>query len=141
MFILLVKAVLFIMHLFLPLLSLFVSGLMLALYAVSLRNQSAPDMSDPDNPSPGLPWYLSKGCQYATQANKGYCMQARGAFGVTCAMVYVSSLRRCPHHSPTFNQANHDPSPAPSSASTSSTPSYPPSPPSASATNEPTTSR
>lgn len=92
MFILLVKAVLFIMHLFLPLLSLFISGLMLALYAVSLRNQSAPDMSDPDNPSPGLPWYLSKGCQYATQANKGYCMQARGAFGVTCAMVAIFSV-------------------------------------------------
>lgn len=87
MFILLVKVVLFVMHLFLPLLSLLVHCLMLALFAVSLRNQSAPDMSDPDNPSPGLPWYMSKGCSYATPSNKGYCMQARASFGVTCTMV------------------------------------------------------
>ncbi|GAB7326325.1 hypothetical protein MBLNU13_g10295t2 [Cladosporium sp. NU13] len=87
MFILLCKVVMFIMHLFLPLLAFFVHGLMLALYAVSLRNQSAPDMSDPDKPSPGLPWYMSKGCSYATPSNKGFCMQARASFGVTCAMV------------------------------------------------------
>ena len=82
MFILLVKVVVFVMHLFLPLLSVFVHGLMLALFAVSLRNQSTPDMSDPDNPSPGLPWYMTKGCSYATPSNKGFCMQARASFGV-----------------------------------------------------------
>jgi hypothetical protein len=87
MFILLVKVVVFVMHLFLPILSVFVHGLMLALFAVSLRNQSTPDMSDPDNPSPGLPWYVSKGCSYATPPNKGFCMQARASFGVTCTMV------------------------------------------------------
>lgn len=87
MFILLVKVVLFVMHIFVPLLSLLVHALMLVLYAISLRNQSAPDMSDSDKPSPGLPWYLSKGCSYATPSNHGFCMQARGAFGVTCAMV------------------------------------------------------
>jgi hypothetical protein len=54
MFILLVKVVVFVMHLFLPILSVFVHGLMLALFAVSLRNQSTPDMSDPKNPSPNF---------------------------------------------------------------------------------------
>jgi len=92
MFILLVKVVVFVMHLFLPLLSVFVHGLMLALFAVSLRNQSTPDMSDPDNPSPGLPWYMSKGCSYATPSNKGFCMQARASFGVTCTMVALYSI-------------------------------------------------
>jgi hypothetical protein len=87
MFILLCKVVMFIMHLFIPLLAFFVHGLMVALYAVSLRNQSAPDLSDPDKPQPGLPWYMSKGCSYATPSNKGFCMQARASFGVTCAMV------------------------------------------------------
>jgi hypothetical protein len=87
MFILLVKTVMHIMHIFIPLVSLLVHALLVALYAVSIRNQSAPDMSDLQHPSPGLPWYLSKGCKFATQANKGYCMQARASFAVTCLMM------------------------------------------------------
>lgn len=87
MFILLVKSVMFIMHTFVPILSLFVHALLVALYAVSIHNQSAPDMSDPDKPSSGMPWYLSKGCSYATPANHSYCMQARATFAVTCVML------------------------------------------------------
>lgn len=87
MFILLVKTTMFVMHIFIPLLSLLVHGLLIALYAVSVRNQSAPDMSDPQHPSPGLPWYLSKGCSGAKPENKGYCMQARASFAVACVML------------------------------------------------------
>lgn len=87
MFILLCKTVMFVMHIFIPLVSLLVHALLVALYAVSIRNQAAPDMSDPEKPSPGLPWYLSKGCSYATSENHGYCMQARASFGVTCVML------------------------------------------------------
>jgi len=96
MFILLVKTTMFVMHVFIPLLSLFVHGLLIALYAVSVRNQSAADMSDMQHPSPGLPWYLSKGCKDAKPENKGYCLQARGSFAVACVMLYVyqSTLRK-----------------------------------------------
>lgn len=87
MFILLVKSMMYILHAFIPLLSVFVHILLVILYAISVRNQSAPDMSDPKNPSPGLPWYLSKGCSYAESGNYKWCMMARISFALTCVMM------------------------------------------------------
>ena len=87
MFLLLAKSTMVVLHVFVPLLSAFLHILLVALYAVSIRDQSAPDMTDSDHPSPGLPWYLSKGCKYAESGNYGYCMQARASFAVTCIMV------------------------------------------------------
>ena len=87
MFILLTKVTLYVMHWFIPFLSVLVHGALIALYAVAIRNQSAPDMSDPEKPSPGLPWYLSKGCGYATPKNYSYCMQARASFGVSIVLL------------------------------------------------------
>ena len=87
---LLVKATMFVLHTWIPILSVFVHAAEVALYAVSVKNQSTPDMSDPEHPSPGLPWYLSKGCSYADASNHGFCMQARGVFAVTCVMMWVS---------------------------------------------------
>lgn len=87
MFILLTKTVVFIMHYFIPLLSFLVHVVLVVLYAISIRNQSAADMSDAEHPSPGLPWYLSKGCSYATPQNYGYCMQARASYGATIVML------------------------------------------------------
>ncbi|WPG97816.1 Hypothetical protein R9X50_00059700 [Acrodontium crateriforme] len=89
MFILLVKTTMFMLHAWIPLLSALVHALLIALYAVSIRNQSAPDLSDPEHPAKGLPWMLSKGCKYATSANYGYCMQTRAMFGVTCVMLVL----------------------------------------------------
>jgi hypothetical protein len=87
MFLLLVKSAMFVLHFFVPIIAVFVSALEVALYAVSIKHQSTPDNSDPDHTSGSLPWYLSKGCSYATPANHGYCMQARACFAVTCVMV------------------------------------------------------
>lgn len=87
MFILLAKSSMYVMHIFIPPLSLFTHALLVALYAVSVYNQSAADMSDEDHPSPGMPWYLSKGCKYATPGNWEYCMQARASFAVTVVML------------------------------------------------------
>lgn len=87
MFILLAKSAMFIMHIFIPALSVLVHALLVALYSVSIYNQSRPDMSDINHPSPGMPWYLSKGCSYATPGNKGYCLQARASFAVTIVML------------------------------------------------------
>ncbi|KAK3675286.1 hypothetical protein LTR78_004796 [Recurvomyces mirabilis] len=92
MFLLLVKSTMFVLHSFWPILGVLVSILEVALYAVSIKHQSTPDMTDPAHPSPGLPWYLSKGCMYAAAGNHGFCMQARAVFGVTCAMVALFSV-------------------------------------------------
>lgn len=86
MFILLVKSAMFILHIFLPALSVFVHALLVALYCVSIYNQSSHDLSDPAHPSPGLPWYLSKGCGYAESGNYSFCMQARASFAVVIVM-------------------------------------------------------
>lgn len=86
MFILLAKSAMFVLHIFVPALSVFTHALLVALYSVSIYNQSRPDMSDPDHRSPGLPWYLSKGCSYATAKNHGYCLQARASFAVVIVM-------------------------------------------------------
>lgn len=89
MFTLLVKSVMFVLHGFLPLLSVFVHALLVALYAVALRGQATPDTANKDVPNlqANLPWYLSKGCSYASEKNYGYCMQARASFGVTIVML------------------------------------------------------
>ncbi|KAK3069311.1 hypothetical protein LTR53_012449 [Teratosphaeriaceae sp. CCFEE 6253] len=91
MFFLLAKSTMFVLHIFIPLLGVVISGAEVALYAVSISRQSTPDHSDPERRIDGLPWYLSKGCSYATKANHGYCMQARGVFAVTCIMIALFS--------------------------------------------------
>ena len=96
MFILLVKSTLFVLHGFLPIISVFVHAILVALYAVATSNQSTPDLSNKDVPNlqKNLPWYLSKGCGFASDKNHGYCMQARASFGVTCTMLYVGVSRK-----------------------------------------------
>ena len=85
MFILLVKVVMFVLHAFLPVLSIFVHLLLIVLYAVGVRNQATPDLTDKTVPhlQKNMPWYLSKGCSFATEKNKHYCLQARASFAVT----------------------------------------------------------
>jgi hypothetical protein len=87
MFFLLAKSTMFVLHIFIPLIGVIISAAEVALYAVSIKNQTTPDHSDPTHILNGLPWYLSKGCSYATPANHNYCMQARGVFGLTCVMM------------------------------------------------------
>ena len=87
MFVLLLKSVMFVLNTWIPLLSVVAHALLIALYAVGVRNQAASDMSDPQKPSSGLPWYLSKGCSFASPKNHGYCMQARATFAVTVVMM------------------------------------------------------
>lgn len=86
-FILLVKTTMWVMHVWIPLVSVVTHLALVILYSVSLRDQSTPDLSDPAHPAPGLPWYLSKGCKYAEPGNSGYCMQARAVFAVTIVMM------------------------------------------------------
>lgn len=86
MFILLAKSAMYVMHIFLPAISVFAHALLVALYSVSIYNQSAPDLTDKKHPAHGMPWYLSKGCSYAEPRNKGFCLQARASFAVVVVM-------------------------------------------------------
>ena len=89
MFIMLVKTTMYVLHTWLPILSAVVHALIIVLYAIALRNQATPDLSETNVPnlSKNLPWYLEKGCSFATKQNHGYCMQARASFGVTCTLL------------------------------------------------------
>ncbi|EME89102.1 uncharacterized protein MYCFIDRAFT_129232 [Pseudocercospora fijiensis CIRAD86] len=89
MFVLLAKSAMYVMHIFIPALSVFCHALLVALYSVSVYNQSRPDTSDKDLPSLSMPWYLSKGCKHAEPGNKGYCLQARASFAVTIVMLVL----------------------------------------------------
>jgi hypothetical protein len=89
MFIMLLKATMYVLHTWLPLLSVFVHAILIVIYAIGVRNQATPDLSDMKAPnlSKNLPWYLEKGCSFATQQNYGYCMMARASFAVTCVLL------------------------------------------------------
>lgn len=87
MFLLLVKSVLYTMHGFFPILSVIVHGVLIGIYAVSVSNQSTPDLTDPQHAHSGLPWYLSKGCSFATPGNYGFCMQARACFAIAIVLL------------------------------------------------------
>lgn len=88
LFLLLVKGIMFVTHVFLPVISVFLHSALIALYAISIRNQTAPDMTDPRKPQPGAPWYITKSCGAPVSPSlKGYCMQAKGAFAVTVILL------------------------------------------------------
>lgn len=93
LFILLVKAIMFIAHVFHPLLSVIVHAVLVVLYAVSIHAQTAGDMSDPNHPQKGAPWYITKGCGAPVDpALHGYCQQAKGTLAVTILLWYVLYL-------------------------------------------------
>ncbi len=93
MFILLVKGILYVVHIFPPILSLFVHAGLAALYAVSIYGQAGKDMSDPKHPQPGAPWYITKSCSVAgTRAVRDFCQQAKGSFAVAVMMWYACPL-------------------------------------------------
>jgi len=86
-FILLVKAIMFVMHTWFPLLGVVTNAAITALWIVSAYGQAGPDHSDPKHDS-NVAWYIAKSCSYAEPThNKGYCLQAKGAFAATIVMV------------------------------------------------------
>ncbi|KAI9882490.1 MAG: hypothetical protein M1823_005762 [Watsoniomyces obsoletus] len=89
MFTLLIAAVLHIMHIFYPILSLLSHLVLTALYAVSIYGQAGPDRSDPRHPS-SSPWYLTKSCSVAIEPrNEHYCNLAKATFAVTVVMLVI----------------------------------------------------
>jgi hypothetical protein len=92
MFVLLVKVVLFIMHMWIPLISLIINAIIVALWCVSVYGQAGPDYSDPEHPS-SVAWYIAKSCSYAEPSgNKHNCDMAKGSFAASVIMMYVVPL-------------------------------------------------
>jgi len=89
MFVLLVKVVLFIMHMWIPLISLIINAIIVALWCVSVYGQAGPDYSDPEHPS-SVAWYIAKSCSYAEPSgNKHNCDMAKGSFAASVIMIAI----------------------------------------------------
>ena len=88
MFLMIVKFIMYILHVFPPLLSVLCHAALVALYMVSCIYQAGSDMSDPKRPQPGAPWHISKSCSVAKdQSLVGYCRQAKASFA--CSVVIL----------------------------------------------------
>jgi hypothetical protein len=83
LFVLLVKMIGFIMHVWQPIVGVFFSFALLALYATSIYGQAGPDYADPRYPSPSA-WYIRKSCAAADAWNAhSSCVMAKATFGLT----------------------------------------------------------
>lgn len=88
LFVMIVKVIMFIMHIFWPIIGVIVHGIMTVLWAYSLYAQSAPDNSDPRFPKLGAPWYIARGCSVVQDKKLyGYCQQAQASLAVTAVML------------------------------------------------------
>ncbi|KAH8813262.1 hypothetical protein F5884DRAFT_820874 [Xylogone sp. PMI_703] len=89
MFVLLVKATMFVLHIWYPLLGTLTNLAITVLWAVSIYGQAGPDHSDPNHPGSAA-WYISKSCSYAKPYGwENYCLQAKGAFATTVIMTAI----------------------------------------------------
>ena len=87
MFLLLAKVTMFIMHIWVPLLSIIANVILIALWSVSAYGQAGPDHADPAHPS-SVAWYIAKSCDYARPSgNYGNCLQAKASFAATIIML------------------------------------------------------
>jgi hypothetical protein len=88
MFIMLVKGIMYMLHVFPPVLSVLIHTGLLILYTISVDYQASSDTTDPDHPQHGAPWYITKNCNVAhNKHNVQYCEQAKASFACTCAML------------------------------------------------------
>ena len=82
----------FICGVFYPLLSLLVHAGLTAMWVISVHAQAGSDMSDPEHPQPGPPWYITKSCGApVSAANQGYCKQAKAGFAIGVLLWFVSN--------------------------------------------------
>jgi Ca2+/Na+ antiporter len=90
MFLMLVKSIMYMLHVWPPILSAVVHAILIALYTVSVYYQASSDNSDPKHPSNGPVWYITKNCNVAfKKTNVHYCTQAKASFAATCAILGI----------------------------------------------------
>jgi len=91
-FILLVKAVMFVLHVWYPLLGTVTNMAITALWIVSIYGQAGPDHPDKRHLS-NTAWYITKSCKFAKPTgNEHYCLMAKGSFAVTVFMAFIFFL-------------------------------------------------
>lgn len=93
-FVMIVKAVLFTLHVWYPLIGVVANAILSGLYLASIYGQAGPDKSDARYPS-STAWYITKSCDYAkASGNVKYCQMAKGTFAVTVFMaaLFLTSL-------------------------------------------------
>ena len=92
LFIYLVKATLWLLGVFFPIISLLLHIGLMTIWAYGIHVQTAPDTIDPNRINRGAPWYITKSCNIVEDKYvKSYCMQAKSAFAVSIMMLYVPS--------------------------------------------------
>jgi hypothetical protein len=90
MFLMLTKGTMYILHVFPPVLSVLVHAALIVLYTISVYYQGSPDKTDPEHPSNGPVWYITKSCSVTKNKNLiGYCKQAKATFALACAMLGI----------------------------------------------------
>jgi hypothetical protein len=84
----LIKITMWLLKVFVPLISLLLHIALLSLWAYGIHMQTAPDTVDPAHQNKGVPWYISKNCNIVkSKIDQGYCMQAKSAFAVSIIMM------------------------------------------------------
>lgn len=90
MFIMLVKGIMWMLHVLPPIISAIMHAILIVLFTISVVYQASPDTSDPRHPQTGPPWYITKSCSVTySKSNVGYCMQAKATFAGFTAMLIV----------------------------------------------------
>ncbi|KAL6712644.1 hypothetical protein ACN47E_000521 [Coniothyrium glycines] len=88
-----IKATLWLLHVFLPLVSLLLHIALLCLWAYGIHVQTSPDTIDPRRVNNGAPWYITKSCSIVEdKLNRSYCMQAKASFAVSIIMLSIYAL-------------------------------------------------
>jgi hypothetical protein len=88
MFFWLIKATMWLLHVFVPLVSLLLHIALTILWAYGLHVQTSPDTIDPKRINNGAPWYITKSCNIVDDKhNRSYCMQAKASFAVSIIML------------------------------------------------------
>ncbi|KAF2643101.1 hypothetical protein P280DRAFT_467184 [Massarina eburnea CBS 473.64] len=86
----LIKVTGWLLHVCYPILSLPLHLGLMALWAVSIYAQTAPDTIDPKRQNHGAPWYITKSCSVVDDKTiQAYCKQAKSSFAVSIIMLVI----------------------------------------------------
>lgn len=88
----LIKLTMWLLHVFFPIVSVLLHIPLLTIWAYGIYVQTSPDTIDPNRRNTGAPWFITKNCNIVDDKTiRGYCMQAKSSFAVSCIMLYVPS--------------------------------------------------
>lgn len=90
MFLMLVKGIMYMLHVLPPIVSAVVHVVLIILYSVAVSYQASSDTSDPRHPQNGPAWYITKSCSVTHNPSlTGYCQQAKATFACFVAMLGI----------------------------------------------------